>query len=192
MTRSSDFSLGSEFDGFLFAPIGEDRNGMPLSVLSALARLNVDPWQEAAKLARLPAEKATKRLTSLIAALPDGPSVDRDPGTIAARLIALLPRQVGPSIPAPRAAVLWAGTTAKSRVILFVIFLVLVLDVGYFLAVRHPPAPLGNAQTQISSTVSPRRPTAAYRSTSEYCGPGPLLRQLTRRRPCLRMGRTTA
>jgi hypothetical protein len=33
---------------------------MPLSVLSALARLDVDPWQEAAKLARLLEETATQ------------------------------------------------------------------------------------------------------------------------------------
>ena len=46
--------LGSEFDDFLFAPIGDDRNDMPLSVLSALARLDVDPWEEAAELARWP------------------------------------------------------------------------------------------------------------------------------------------
>jgi hypothetical protein len=30
--------LGPEFDDFLFAPIGEERTGMRLSVLSALAR----------------------------------------------------------------------------------------------------------------------------------------------------------
>jgi hypothetical protein len=48
MTYSGSASrLGSEFDDFLFAPIGEDRNGMLLSVLSALARLDIDPWQEA-------------------------------------------------------------------------------------------------------------------------------------------------
>jgi hypothetical protein len=35
MARSASVSaLGSEFDDFLFAPIGEDRNGMLLSVLS--------------------------------------------------------------------------------------------------------------------------------------------------------------
>jgi hypothetical protein len=38
---------GSEYDDFLFASMGEDRNGLPLSVLSALARLDVDPWEEA-------------------------------------------------------------------------------------------------------------------------------------------------
>ena len=68
MTHSASVShLGSEFDDFLFAPIGEDRNGMLLSVLSALARLDVDPWQEAAQLAGLPGETATQRLASLIA-----------------------------------------------------------------------------------------------------------------------------
>jgi hypothetical protein len=61
MTRSPSISvLGSEFDDFLFAPIGEDRNDMPLSVLSALARLDIDPWHEAAELARLPGETATQ------------------------------------------------------------------------------------------------------------------------------------
>ena len=91
MTRSVSTSLlGPEFDNFLFAPI-EDRNEMPLSVLSALARLDFDPWEEAANLAQLPGETATQRLASLIAALPDGPSAPLDPGTIAARLIALLP-----------------------------------------------------------------------------------------------------
>ena len=55
------FCLGTEFDDFLFAPIVEDRNDMPLSVLSALARLDIDPWQEADKLARLPGETATQR-----------------------------------------------------------------------------------------------------------------------------------
>lgn len=93
MTHSASASfLGSEFNDFLFAPIGEERNGMLLSVLSALARLDVDPWQEAAELARLPGEAATERLASMIAALPDGPSAPSDPRTIAARLVALLPR----------------------------------------------------------------------------------------------------
>jgi hypothetical protein len=94
MTRPASVSfLGSEFDDFLFAPIGEDRNGMQLSVLSALVRLDIDPWQEAAKLARLPGGTGTQRLASLIAALPDGPFVHQDLGTTVARLIALLPRR---------------------------------------------------------------------------------------------------
>ena len=64
-------TLGSEFDNFLFEPIGEDKNGLRLSVLCAPARRNIDPWQEAARLARIPEETAIRRLASLIAALPD-------------------------------------------------------------------------------------------------------------------------
>ena len=63
MTRAAAIALpGAEFNDFLFAPIGEDRNGMLVSVLSGLARLDVDPWQEAADLAQLPGETATQRL----------------------------------------------------------------------------------------------------------------------------------
>jgi hypothetical protein len=52
MTRPALVSvLGSEFDDFLFPPIGEDRNDTPVSVLLALARLDMDPWQEAAESA---------------------------------------------------------------------------------------------------------------------------------------------
>ncbi len=86
---TSALASRSELDAFLMAPVGEDsnNNGMQLSVLSALARQGIDPWEEAAGLSRLPSEAATRKLTSLIAALPDGPSRRLDPGTIAARLI---------------------------------------------------------------------------------------------------------
>jgi hypothetical protein len=94
MARAAAMSLpGTEFNDFLFAPIGEDRNGMLVSVLSGLARLEVDPWQEAAKLAQLPGETATQRLASLIGALRDKDWSYLDPPTVAIRLIALLPNR---------------------------------------------------------------------------------------------------
>jgi hypothetical protein len=96
--------LTSEFDSFLFAPIGEEPNGMLLSVISALARLDIDPWREAARLAQLQEAAATKRLAAMIAQLADGSATYRDPPTIAARLVALLPRgasSTGPSVKTP-------------------------------------------------------------------------------------------
>ena len=48
----------SEFDRFLFAPIGEDKRGTMVSVLTAFARLDFDPWQQAADFVRLPKEAA--------------------------------------------------------------------------------------------------------------------------------------
>ncbi len=84
--------IGPEFDEFLGASIGEDRNGTDLSVLSALARLDVDPWQEAASLARMSREAAAGRLTALIDALPYEPASAAPSKTIAADLVALLPK----------------------------------------------------------------------------------------------------
>jgi hypothetical protein len=87
------FGLGSEFDEFLFAVIGEDRNGMSLSVVSMLARVDLDPWQEAAALAALPKEVAAQRLAPLLEALPERTLQQTSAATTAARLVALLPRR---------------------------------------------------------------------------------------------------
>jgi hypothetical protein len=81
-----------EFGDFLYAAIAADRNEMPLTVLSALSRLDVDPWKEAAELSELPKDAATQRLASLIARLPGGRWAQTDAKAIADRLIELLPR----------------------------------------------------------------------------------------------------
>src|SRR5437016_2699056 len=60
-----------EFDRFLFASVGEEVDGVPLSVLSALARLELDPWDEAARLAHLTREAAADQLARMIARLSD-------------------------------------------------------------------------------------------------------------------------
>jgi hypothetical protein len=53
MTRAALARLiGSEFDEFLSASIGEDRNGTGLSALSALARLDVDHGSESSRMGR--------------------------------------------------------------------------------------------------------------------------------------------
>jgi len=93
VTRPRLSPLGSEFNDFLFAPVCEERDETPLSVISALARLDLDPWEEAAALAGLAREPAARRLASLLAKLPYGPSARPDPGTISARLVALLPQR---------------------------------------------------------------------------------------------------
>ena len=102
MAHSASVSvLPAQFDDFLFAQIGEDGNGI-LSVLSALARLDLDPWQEAANLAQLPKATAARRLASLIAKLPGLPLAQRDIAATASRLIARLPRLAGSSVAATK------------------------------------------------------------------------------------------
>ncbi len=157
MTRSASISrLTSEFDDFLFAPIGDERNGMLLSVLSALARLGVDPWLEAAHLTHMPEETATERMASLIAALPDRPSAQPDSASVAARLIALLPRGNATN-KALRAPTPDGPAAAKSQTILFVTLMALLLGAQFFTASRQSPAPVGGEIAPASSTVSPQR-----------------------------------
>jgi hypothetical protein len=96
MTPAASVSFfRSEFGDFLYAPIGDERNGMTLSLLSALARLNMDPWEEAARLSQLPRRTAAQKLASLIARLPPGAWTQADCCTIANRLIELLPHPGG-------------------------------------------------------------------------------------------------
>src|SRR5258706_1949688 len=60
-----------EFDSFLFAAVGEERDGIPLSVLSALSRLGLDPRDEATRLSHLTKEAAADQLARMIARLSD-------------------------------------------------------------------------------------------------------------------------
>jgi hypothetical protein len=148
---------GSEFNDFLFAPVGEDRNGMLLSVLSALARLDVDPWQEAAKLARLPRETATLMLATLIAALPDGPSAPLDPGVVAARLIPLLPRSITPDA-APRGTVTGMGAANNPRAVLYMLFIAFLLGLQFIGTIHQPTAPADDGRPPTSNTA-PAQPS---------------------------------
>jgi hypothetical protein len=94
MGLRQEYSLGhSEFNDFLFAFVGEEKSGLQLTVLSALARLGFDPWEEAARLSKLPQESATSALTETIAGLPEGDWKASESRSIAARLVDRLPRR---------------------------------------------------------------------------------------------------
>lgn len=93
MSLRREYTLGhSEFNEFLFAFVGEEKNGSDLTVLSALARLGLDPWKEAAHLSALPKEAATSALTATIARLPEGVWKVSESRAIALRLVHYLPR----------------------------------------------------------------------------------------------------
>ena len=62
--------LCPDLDDFLFAPVGEERDGIPLSVISALTRLGIDPWDEATRLSSLERREAVDQLVLTIVRLP--------------------------------------------------------------------------------------------------------------------------
>jgi len=64
---------------------------MPLNVVSALTRLGVDPWDEAARLSALPKSLAAEALERMIARLPVFQQQQSDNMVTSQRLVELLP-----------------------------------------------------------------------------------------------------
>jgi hypothetical protein len=57
--------LDKRYDRFLYASVLE-RDGLPVSVLSALTQQSLDPWEEATRLAGLPRDQAIDSLAATI------------------------------------------------------------------------------------------------------------------------------
>ena len=151
-------NLGSEFDAFLFAPIGEEKNGMLLSVVSALARLNIDPWQEAANLATLAGgdcnaetdfiDRSTPRCSAAAARTgADSRTPDCAPASgdslHCQAIAAAARRHRGEQIPGPRLAILFA----------------IMLGSQWIAASLQPPAPAANVQAPTSGVTPASKPS---------------------------------
>jgi hypothetical protein len=66
---------------------------MQLSVLSALARMDVDPWEEATRLAAMPTAIAERTLVSTLDRVLGKNSTSSEMKAVAARLVQLLPQR---------------------------------------------------------------------------------------------------
>ena len=138
MTREAVSYLGPEFNDFLYAPVGVEKNGMQLSVLSALARQNVDPWQEAAELTGLPEKTAIQRLMSLIPALSNVSEINTDRDTVAVRLVALLPHHASSRTPPHKTLSGADAIKGFSGVILYAVFVLFMLGTQWIAASHQP------------------------------------------------------
>lgn len=95
MALPANFSLlHSELNDFLFAELGEEKNGSPLSVLSALTRLGADPWAEGARLSELPRDAAARALVTMIAMFPPEKRSFSEAMGLAEKLAGLLPQRL--------------------------------------------------------------------------------------------------
>jgi hypothetical protein len=156
-TRSVKF-LGPEFNDFLFAPIGMERNGKSLSVISAMARLDLDPWAEAKILSQLPAVSATQKLTSFIDGLqktPAAPDVDR---MIASQLIALLPGHTRTKMAAKAASVNAAAIEPRFSLLLFFVSMTIMLSIQFIMHAEYPPEHNNTAHAITSNAATQRVP----------------------------------
>lgn len=97
--RQSIRPLRRDFDQFLFASVGEEIDGVPLSVVSALARLGLDPWEEAGRLSTLGGGESAEQLARLIAELPGRCCPLAEARKVARTLVVLLPdHDAGPRV----------------------------------------------------------------------------------------------
>jgi hypothetical protein len=118
MSLRPEFSLGnSPYNEFLFAAVGEEKAGLSLTVLSALTRLGLDPWREAARLSELPRETAARVFAVTIAMLPEGDWKASESEAIAARLVNRLPGRSTEVIPSTRDARAAGAAVAASGVL---------------------------------------------------------------------------
>jgi len=154
-------ALRSEFDTFLFASIGADRNGMELSVLSGLAQSDLDPWQEAAKLAELPGKSAVERLASLIESLPGRAWAYPEAQAVATRLIGLLPHSIADNATSSQTPHTLGAMMNSRPWWIYVMLMSFVLGSQFILASRQLPPTAHHADVISADDVARPQPAVA-------------------------------
>lgn len=141
--------LRTDLDAFLLAPIADDATGMPLTMLTMLARMGIDPWAEASDLAALSREAATQKLISVLAGVPNGPAQGADTASAAARLVALLHAVPKPKAPTADAAPLRVAVATQPkrvpRAVYYLLALILMFVAQWALDSRHASTPPDNS-----------------------------------------------
>jgi hypothetical protein len=146
-----------EFGDFLYASIGGGAEKVPTTVMSALARLGLDPWQEAAELTELSSAAATVRLSSLLARLPLTQCSLVSSKAFIGGLIELLPRHLPATIATPTFLRPAFPVPVPARMLIFA-----VLSVGIIVAtIANQSAPTHDAQAHPPSASS-TAPTSAH------------------------------
>ena len=153
MAQNNAFALQkSGLNAFLFAEVGTEVNGSPLTLLSTLARLGKDPWAQAAEWAGMPVAAAVPCLTRSIIQMPLCPRALADAGDTSARLILLLPRQTGTTVRAANGTVIefkmpaWLPRAAAG------VALALAIAVAAFAAAPTAPATHAPVEQTLGNT----------------------------------------
>ncbi|HEX2633070.1 MAG TPA: hypothetical protein VHM22_09695 [Bradyrhizobium sp.] len=150
--RSRFSTLSASYDDFLFAPVCEDPNGLRLSVLSALARFNVDPWEEAARLAAMPKQIAETTLLSILDLVSGRSWKSSEAAAAAAQLVRLLPRLDEATATATATADARTGTAHRTNY--WWLWLAFWIAMTFMMPHRHTPPPNPTTSTSDSGATS--------------------------------------
>jgi hypothetical protein len=132
---------------------------MTLSVLSALARQDIDPWTEAARLSQLPEETAVEQIIALLDALPGRIVASLDRMKVASRLCALLPRSTASNLSGVRPAATTAGGQRSGAPAFnwrfFYLYFCLMLLMNWIMAEFHAsPSAAAGSDTRTGTTMT--------------------------------------
>jgi hypothetical protein len=156
MATSDAFAFkNSGLNAFLFAEVGQELNGSPLTILSVLARLGKDPWAEAAKWVGMPKSATIDRLTQSISQMPLCPEALTDARATASRLILLLPSQTSAPRENERPA-----TAGKASVPRWVLVAICLAAIGLGFAFTMAPTSSSN---QVIAPLNEQHPQAPSR-----------------------------
>jgi len=122
---TTQLSRDPAFEPFLGAQVGQDQRGASVSVLSMLARLEIDPWSEASKLAAMKEMPARKRLEALLGRFKDVPTLVSDRSRVALALLAQLPERSPKPKTTGKEAAIQPRQLPSGRVMLWLIAAVL-------------------------------------------------------------------
>ena len=152
------------YDAFLFAQIGDDASGIHLSVLSALARMNVDPWEEAKRLAAMPKAVAEKTLISILDVVAGKIWNTSEATAIAGRLVRLL-QQSDKALPLARANATKATAHAANYWWVWVLF---ALSMSFLAPHHHAATTKTNSEISASAAAPSNSGTVAPKPISPY------------------------
>ena len=138
-----------DLNKFLLAAVGEERNGIPLSMMSALAQLDLDPWEEAGRLSNLAKQEAIERLTGLILRLPSMRRPSSEAQQIAAELVDALPMHKSEAGPAQEIRRAPPRNIASGKAFWFIC--VAVAAIAFFLMLSQGDLPFGDQRPQPAS-----------------------------------------
>jgi hypothetical protein len=142
--------LGPEYEPFLYAIVCDEANGEPLTVVSAIARSGADPWQEAARIARLPKAGAFEALTRLIPVRGEAEN-----SAIAKRLFSLLPAS-RENVNFGLGSLTKPGPAARNPLVTVIVALMLGLAlVSFFKAATRPGAGPQEAPVSAPAAADP-------------------------------------
>ena len=142
MPQNDAFALkNSDLNAFLFADVGTEQNGSPLTILSILARLGKDPWAQAAEWAKMSNGAKIDGLTRSIAQMPLCPRDLAEARVTAGRLVMLLPGQTGSATQTANRMITEFKTPGWLPIALFCVVLGLAILAGAFVTAPSAPAP---------------------------------------------------